>query len=221
MLGEIETDHREIEGLAERAAELKMVPQAKLLGLGLRPADQADPGGARRRERHRDPAPRGGGGVVGGRAGALLDPVPRRAADARAVRGARVVLSGLGLDRAAYLGVTLDDEFTNLLVALETARALVVAGRHRRVLVVTTDLIEDEAERMESFALFSDSAASCLVTAAGGEPVDGPRYEILSTASTQETAALDWSHEISANLAPRPTPACWSRSGSRSATSTA
>ncbi|MDH6110341.1 3-oxoacyl-[acyl-carrier-protein] synthase-3 [Kitasatospora sp. MAP12-15] len=203
VLGEIETDHREIEGLAERAAELKMVPQAKLWGWGT----------VRRTKRTLEEL-----AVESGTATLRLAGVAAESVDALVLCSTRFpggprthgqfverIMSGLGLDRAAYLGVTLN-RCTNLLVALETARALVVSGRHRRVLVVTTDLIEDEVERMESFALFSDSAASCLVTAgdsepADGEPADGLRYEILSTASAQEAAALDWSHEISADLA--------------------
>lgn len=199
VLGEIETDHSEIEGLAERAAELRMVPQARLWGWGT----------VRRTKRTLEEL-----AVESGTATLRTAGVAPSSVDALVLCSTRFpggprthgqfverIMSGLGLDRAAYLGVTLN-RCTNLLVAIDTAQALVVAGRHRRVLVVTTDLIEDESERMESFALFSDSAASCLVTAGDeGEPAGGARYEIRSTASAQEAAALDWSHEISADLA--------------------
>ncbi|MET8114551.1 hypothetical protein [Streptomyces prasinus] len=75
-----------------------------------------------------------------------------------AVRSGRATL-----DAAAFTGVTLN-RCTNLLTGLRTAQALVAAGRHRGVLVVTTDRMTDEPQRMENFALFSDGAASALVS---------------------------------------------------------
>jgi 3-oxoacyl-[acyl-carrier-protein] synthase-3 len=202
VLGEEELDHTEVECLAERAAELKMVPKAALWGWG----------SVRRTGRSlADLAIESGAATL---AAARLDPSEVDAlvlCSTRFPGGPRThgrfverILTGTGLDRAAFLGITLN-RCTNLLVALDTAQALVAAGRYRRILVVTTDRIEDEKERMESFALFSDGAASCLVTAdaetAGSAGAGSTGYRIRSTASAQEAAALDWSHEISADLA--------------------
>ncbi|NUR29169.1 MAG: 3-oxoacyl-ACP synthase, partial [Catenulispora sp.] len=104
------------------------------------------------------------------------------------------VTAGLGLPDVAFLGITLN-RCTNLLTAIDVATAFVGAGRHERVLVVTTDRAAAESERMTKFALFSDGAAACLVTRDPGE------YAILATATAQRTADLDWSHEISSDLA--------------------
>ncbi|CAL9378302.1 hypothetical protein SUDANB6_01006 [Streptomyces sp. enrichment culture] len=107
------------------------------------------------------------------------------------------VLHGLGVKGAAFTGVTLN-RCTNLLVGIRIGQALVAAGHHRRVLVVTTDRVTDESVRMESFALFSDGAASCLLS---DEPLGPDTYEVVGGASAQDPDALDWSHEISADLA--------------------
>jgi 3-oxoacyl-[acyl-carrier-protein] synthase-3 len=45
--------------------------------------------------------------------------------------------------------------------------------------------------------LFSDGAASCLVSA---DPGTADSYEILGCASAQEAATLDWSSQISSDL---------------------
>ncbi|MER6299986.1 3-oxoacyl-ACP synthase [Kitasatospora sp. NPDC001539] len=201
VLGEEELDHTEVECLAERAAELKMVPRAALWGWGsVRRTGRGlaelaiDSGTATLRAAGVDPA----------EVDALILCSTRFPGGPRTHgRFVERILTGTGLERAAFLGITLN-RCTNLLVALDTAHALVAAGRHRRILVVTTDRIEDEKERMESFALFSDGAASCLVSAgdtAGAGSGTGAHYRIRSTAAAQEAAALDWSHEISADLA--------------------
>lgn len=205
VLGEEELDHTEVECLAERAAELKMVPRAALWGWGsVRRTGRGlaelaiDSGTATLRAAGVDPA----------EVDALILCSTRFPGGPRTHgRFVERILTGTGLERAAFLGITLN-RCTNLLVALDTAHALVAAGRHRRILVVTTDRIEDEKERMESFALFSDGAASCLVSAgttvgdtAGAGTRLGAHYRIRSTAGAQEAAALDWSHEISADLA--------------------
>ncbi|MFI9269512.1 3-oxoacyl-ACP synthase [Kitasatospora sp. NPDC052896] len=197
VLGEVTQHHTEVEGLADRARELGMVPKAALWGWG----------SVRRTERGLEELAVEAGTACLRAAG--VDPASVDAlvlCSTRFPGGPRThgqfverIATGIGLARAAFLGLTLN-RCTNLLAAIDTARALVAAGRHRRVLVVTTDRVEDESERMEGFALFSDGAAGCLVTAADGSaPEDG--YEIVSTASAQDTAALDWSHEISADLA--------------------
>ncbi|MFE0459314.1 3-oxoacyl-ACP synthase [Kitasatospora sp. NPDC058965] len=199
VLGEEELDHTEVECLAERAAELKMVPRAALWGWGsVRRTGRGlaelaiDSGCATLRAAGVDPA----------EVDALILCSTRFPGGPRTHgRFVERILTGTGLERAAFLGITLN-RCTNLLVALDTAHALVASGRHRRILVITTDRIEDEKERMESFALFSDGAASCLVSAGAAVPAGaGAGYRIRSTASAQEAVALDWSHEISADLA--------------------
>src|SRR6266542_3744276 len=84
----------------------------------------------------------------------------------------------------------------NLLAGIRTADEMVASGRHRRVLVITTDRIGDEAARMEKFALFSDGAASCAVTDERGLP----GFELVSSATAHNIAELDWSNELNSDL---------------------
>jgi 3-oxoacyl-[acyl-carrier-protein] synthase-3 len=105
------------------------------------------------------------------------------------------IMAGLGTPTAAFTGITLN-RCTNLLAGIDLATALVASGRHRTVLVVTTDAMADDRDRFEQFALFSDAAASCLVTA---DPYQ-PAFEVLGCASAHANADLDWSHEISSDL---------------------
>lgn len=107
------------------------------------------------------------------------------------------VITGLGLGDVPYYGQTLN-RCVNLLAALDLASAFVAAGRYRRVLCITTDRVADEADRMGSFAVFCDGAASCVVSADGDGP-DG--YRLLGCAAAQDTATLDASNEISSDLA--------------------
>lgn len=197
VLGETELDHREVPGLLERARQLRMPLSPELWGWGK----------VRRTARSiAELAVETGratlDGVGGGeRADALLLCSTRFPGGAETHgRFVQSILTGLGLERTAFAGITLN-RCTNLLAAIDAAHALVSAGRHRCVLVVSTDRVADESERFEKFALFSDGAASCLVAAepvgAGGEAA----YEIVGCASAQRAADLDWSSEISAELA--------------------
>jgi 3-oxoacyl-[acyl-carrier-protein] synthase-3 len=136
------------------------------------------------------------------------------------------VLTGIGLGDIPCYGQHLN-RCVNLLAGLDVARALVTSGRHRRVLVITTDRVADGADRMSQFALFSDGAASCVVAAdagagdadggdtdggdtdggggdGGGGDADGAcrgAFELLGCATAQDTATLDWANEISSDLA--------------------
>jgi 3-oxoacyl-[acyl-carrier-protein] synthase III len=107
------------------------------------------------------------------------------------------VLTGIGLGNIPAYGVNLN-RCVNLLAGLDVARALVTSGRHRRVLVITTDRVADGADRMSQFALFSDGAASCVVAC---DPGDTASYELLGCATAQETASLEWTSQISSDLA--------------------
>jgi 3-oxoacyl-[acyl-carrier-protein] synthase-3 len=109
------------------------------------------------------------------------------------------VITGLGLGDVAFYGLGLN-RCVGLLAGVDLADALVVRGRYRRVLVVTVDRAAAEADRMATYALFSDGAASCVV-AAVAEGRD--RFELVACAGAQQTASLDWTSEISADLARR------------------
>jgi 3-oxoacyl-[acyl-carrier-protein] synthase III len=107
------------------------------------------------------------------------------------------VLTGIGLGDIAFYGQNLN-RCVNLLAGLDVARTFVASGRYRRVLLITTDIVAADAARMSQFALFSDGAASCVVAAdAGGTG----SYELLGCATAQDTATLEWTNEISSDLA--------------------
>ena len=108
----------------------------------------------------------------------------------------QTISEGLGTRETDFLGITLD-RCTNLLAGLRVAEAFVAAGIHRRVLVITTDRVTAEAERLSKFALFSDGAAGVLVSDTDGE------YEIVASAAAHEMKDLDWSNQISPDLSRR------------------
>jgi 3-oxoacyl-[acyl-carrier-protein] synthase-3 len=192
-LGEIEADHTSIEGLRERAEALRMPPDPGLWGWGT----------IRRTERSLEEL-----AVASGIATLRAAQVPAGSVDALVLCSTGIpgpaeghgtfvetVATGIGLGDIPFYGQTLN-RCLNLLAALDVASAFVAAGRHERVLVITTDRIFDETERMTDFALFSDGAASCLVT---GDP--GPDdYELLGCATAQQMATLAWSNELSSDL---------------------
>ncbi len=192
VLGELAEDHTTIPNLAARAEELGMLAKPGLWGWGT----------VRRTTRSLEElavetglATLEGAGLASSDVDQLLL-CSTEFPGGPATHGQFVetIMKGLGLN-AAFLGVTLN-RCTNLLSALGVAEAMVRSGQRARVLVVTTDRVTDEDTRMESFALFSDGAASCLVTAEPGP--DG--YELLGSASAQDPGALDWGNEISSDL---------------------
>lgn len=195
VLGELEEDHTAITGFTERVAEFRMKPRASLWGWGT----------IRRTERAiEDLAVESGAATL---ASAGLDPAAVESVVlcstgfpvGTGVHGAFVerILTGLGIADADFVGVGLN-RCTNLLAGVQVADAYVRAGRHRRVLVITTDRVADEPTRMDKFALFSDGAASCLVT---GEDTGG--YELLGCASATRASELDWANEINPELSTR------------------
>ncbi len=109
------------------------------------------------------------------------------------------VLNGIALGEIPCYGQSMN-RCTNLLAGLDVAAALVRCGRYRRVLVITADTVAEGAPPMSRFALFSDAAASCLVTV---DPGDADGYELLGCASVQDTAAMDAASQISSDLARR------------------
>lgn len=107
----------------------------------------------------------------------------------------QTIFSGLGVKNAYFVGVTLN-RCTNMLVALQIAQALISGDCYKAIIVITADRVRDEAARMERFAIFSDGAASCLVTASGDVG-----YEVVGSATAHETATAGWENEISVALA--------------------
>ncbi|MFI8993946.1 3-oxoacyl-ACP synthase [Streptomyces sp. NPDC053542] len=195
ILGETETDHTTIANLTARAREFGMPPKAALWGWGTvrRTAKSLESlaveSGA---------AALAAAGVEPGSVDGLIMCSTRFPGGPRTHgRFVEAVMSGIGLADAAFTGITLN-RCTNLLVGLRMAQAFVAAGHHRRVLVLSTDRITDESVRMENFALFSDGAAACVV---GAEPHGTDAYEMVAGASAQDPTALDWSNEISSDLA--------------------
>jgi len=189
VLGETPVAYTEVDGFEERARDYKMAPRPALWGWGT----------VRRTSRSLADLAIEAGRATLARAGERPDALiicSTRFAGGAESHGAFVaeVTAGLGVADVAFLGITLN-RCTNLLVAIDVATAFVQSGRHASVLVVTTDRVADETERMTNFALFSDGAAACLVTR---EPAD---HAIQATATAQRTADLDWSNEISSDLA--------------------
>jgi 3-oxoacyl-[acyl-carrier-protein] synthase III len=199
VLGERELDHTDIENLAELAARFKMAPSAGLWGWGtVRVTERdledlaAESGTATLRAAWVDPAAVDALVLCSNR-------VPGPAEDHG--RFVQRVLTGTGLGDIPCYGQFLN-RCVNLLAGLDVARALVASGRHRMVLVVTTDKVAPGADRMSQFALFSDGAASCVVTDDPGQADDETcGYILRRCATAQRTADLEWTSQISADLA--------------------
>ncbi|WP_167473660.1 3-oxoacyl-ACP synthase [Nocardia arthritidis] len=105
----------------------------------------------------------------------------------------RVVLETLGLENAFVIGVTLG-RCNTLLSAVHLADRLVASGTYDSVLVIVSDRITDEERRFQQFALFSDAAASCLVTAQPGD------LAIVATGSALDPSAFDAMGRFSGRL---------------------
>jgi 3-oxoacyl-[acyl-carrier-protein] synthase-3 len=196
VLGEITVKHDEIEGFADFVDEARMVPDADLWGWGevhrteLTIADLAVEAGRRTLR---------AAGVAPSEVDALVLCSTRFPAEiARHGELIASVLQGLELGPVPVTGITLN-RCANLLVGLQTAAAMVAGRRHRTVLVITTDRVAAESERLTEFALFSDGAAGCLVT----DRTDGAdeTYEWIADASALDPATLGRVTEISAELA--------------------
>jgi 3-oxoacyl-[acyl-carrier-protein] synthase-3 len=196
VLGEIEEDHTAIPHLSERVVEYGLVPKAEFWGWGT----------IRRTERSVTSM-----AVQTGAATLLQARVEPASVDCVVLcttafpsdnrdHGTFVaeVMTGIGLDDADFIGVGLH-RCANLLAGIRTGEAMVASGRHRRVLVISTDRIEDESLRLEKFAMFSDGAASCLLS--DSDPGGG--YEVVSSAAAHNVSQLDWASELSADLSQR------------------
>lgn len=195
VLGEIEADHATLPDLAEKAAQYGLAMLPDLWGWGTyrrttRTTDQlAVAAGAQTLE---------AAGIEPSVVDALIVCSTQFPGGAQS-HGTFVgtVMDGLGLPHAAFTGLTLN-RCTGLLAGIDVAEAMVASGRHRTVLVASTDRIADETERLTTFALFSDGAASCLVAADG---YGDATYEVIACATAQDNRSLDWANEISSDLA--------------------
>ncbi|CDH20933.1 hypothetical protein KKI93_17620 [Xenorhabdus bovienii] len=98
----------------------------------------------------------------------------------------REVACPLNLEHTEIIGVTLG-RCTNLIKGLRLAQARIASGQSKQALVVTSDCIVNEEERMENFALFSDGAASCLVCI-DSDP--RPGFSIIANAEKQDLGQL-------------------------------
>lgn len=191
VLGEIEEDHTAIVNLSERIDEFRILPKADFWGWGKIRRTERDiasmaieTGAATLRAAGVDPA--SVDGLV------LCSTCFPEGTGSHGLF-VQTVMAGLGLESADFIGVTLNS-CTNLLAGLQVSDTMVASGRYSRVLVVSSDRVTDETARMEKFALFSDGAASCLVTADHGD------FELVSCAAAHNVRELDWSSEISSEL---------------------
>jgi 3-oxoacyl-[acyl-carrier-protein] synthase-3 len=203
VLGEREADYTAIDNLNELADRFHMAPNAGLWGWGRirttrRDLEElaVDAGAAALRA----------AGLQASSIDALLLCCNRIPGPAEGHgRFVANVLSGIGLRDIPCYGQNLN-RCVNLLAGLDVSRAFVASGRYRRVLVITTDRVADGADRMSQFALFSDGAASCVVAAGPGDADaggagDAGSYELLGCATAQDTATLEWTSQISSDLA--------------------
>jgi 3-oxoacyl-[acyl-carrier-protein] synthase-3 len=195
VLGEKERGYADIPDLPRLAASFGLVPDPGLWGWGTIRATDRDLADL---------------AADAGRRTLLAAEVSPQAVDALVLCSTRVpgpaeghggflarVLTGIGLGDLPFYGQNLN-RCVNLLAGLDVARAFVLAGRYSRVLVITVDVVAEGAAPMSQFALFSDAAASCLISA---EPGLAESYEVLGCAAAQETATLDWTSQISSDLA--------------------
>ncbi|HUC56852.1 MAG TPA: hypothetical protein VMA95_05585 [Streptosporangiaceae bacterium] len=195
VLGENELDHGAIENLDELAARFKLAPQPGLWGWGTIRTTKRELS---------DLAAEAGAATLkaAGLAPALADALvlcSNRIPGPAEGHGQFVaeVLTGTGLGDIPAYGVNLN-RCVNLLAGIDVAAAFVRSGRHDRVLVITADKVAEGADRLSQFALFSDGAASCLIA---GDPGEAASFEVLGCATAQDTATLEWSNQISSDLA--------------------
>jgi 3-oxoacyl-[acyl-carrier-protein] synthase-3 len=201
VLGEREVGYADIENLPALAAAFGLVPDAGLWGWGTIRATRRDLA---------DLAAESGRATL---LAAGQEPAAgQETADALIFCSTRIpgpaddhgtflarVLAGTALGDIPCYGQDMN-RCANLLAGLDVAVAFVRSGRYRRVLVITADAVAAGGPSMSPFALFSDAAASCLITA---DPGRGESYEVLGCASAQDSTAMDPASQISSDLARR------------------
>jgi 3-oxoacyl-[acyl-carrier-protein] synthase-3 len=203
-LGEYETSYREAHRFAAKIARFEMLDDAAAWGWGKFFRSGRDRGELAVASASRTLA-------MAECDGGDMDAVILCAAEFPAnvdwhARYCREVLEALGLEHAFVIGVTLA-RCNTLLSAVLLAERLVRSRVYDSVLVITSDRISDEEERFQQFALFSDGAASCIVTSRPGE------LGILATASALAPAALDTARRFGGQLGHTTTDAITRQSG--------
>ncbi len=107
----------------------------------------------------------------------------------RDVRAQRVlthrILSGLNMETTPLLGMSMS-RCATLTSGIRLADDLLASGRYRTILVLSCDAVGDESERFEPFAIFSDAAASCLLSSSA---IRG--YELVHTVHASRATAAD------------------------------
>lgn len=101
--------------------------------------------------------------------------------------GLQQLMQDIGIAPTFVTGVTLG-RCASFLSGLNLATALVASRQYRRVLVVCADRYHDDTARLQPFALFSDGAASCLVSDTAGQ---GCRFAIRGTSSGTDPQSFD------------------------------
>jgi 3-oxoacyl-[acyl-carrier-protein] synthase-3 len=200
VLGEREVSYASIPGLPEQAAALGLAPNPGLWGWGAVRITQRDLADL---------------AADAGRTTLLAAGVEPASVDALVLCSTRIpgpaddhgtfmakVLTGVGLPNIPFYGQTLN-RCANLLAGLDMAGAFVLSGRYRRVLVITVDAVAEGGARMSQFALFSDAAAGCLVSAEPGpaDPGGTGTHEMLGCAVAQDSTAMGSANQISSDLA--------------------
>jgi 3-oxoacyl-[acyl-carrier-protein] synthase-3 len=111
------------------------------------------------------------------------------------VKFVRNFLETLDLSKAYPLGITLNGCNT-LLSGIDMANSMVAAGRLKHALVVAGDAVHDEQERFQQYGIFSDAAASCIITSQSARG-----YEIVRSSSATDYKAMFNDASFSSELA--------------------
>ena len=190
-LGEHETGHREAPGFAAKLDRYEMIDDAAIWGWGRFYRSGRGRAGLAVASARRTLAR---AGRTGGDIDAVLLCATEFEPDVDShARYSREVLGELGIERAFVAGMTLG-RCNTLLSAVHVADRLVASGSYHDVLVVAGDLITDEDRRFQQFALFSDAAASAVVTASPGE------LAIVASSSAMDVAGLEAAGRFSGRL---------------------
>lgn len=122
----------------------------------------------------------------------------------------REFLVRTGLTKSQCTGVTLKGCSTFLSV-VELAASTVRAGLYGNALIVTADLVESGKDRFRPYAIFSDGAASCIVTS----QITPGGLVIRATASASDSEQMFSDAPFSDDLALATNEAALNRAGAR------
>lgn len=184
-LGEEARDYREIVGRAEAMTRYGMADDAALWGFGQyrrtnRDTTQLAVAAARKTLDQAQIAPQDIDTVI-----LCSTSFPNGVGSDTHLDCCNSVFGELELFGKLAFGMTLNRCGT-MLTAIHLAARLVAAQCYRNVLIVSSDVVANEAERFQNYAVLSDAASSCLVTAA-----DRPGYDIIHTSHLSAPAATN------------------------------